>query len=152
MRREPFVPLLARFPAAVLRDRQLQVFNCLGQAECRIGGFVRVPQVQPKLVRVVEVTFTAVAKPLSQQFVVCEFVIVTLLRQLLDLQVFRLKRDISLAKLLALRASVGLAKLLAGTSQSAGAVALLAGLRNDVPEARDLPDVAEATVLMGQLQ
>jgi hypothetical protein len=45
---------------------------------------------------------------------------------------------------------VSLARLLAGTAQSAEALTLLASLRNDVSEARDLFDVAEATALRGQ--
>jgi DNA-binding winged helix-turn-helix (wHTH) protein len=56
------------------------------------------------------------------------------------------------ATLLALRASRDLAQLLAGTPQGAEALTVLATIRDEVPEARDLPDGAEATALMGQLR
>jgi hypothetical protein len=55
------------------------------------------------------------------------------------------------ATLLALRGSVGLANLLAGTAQSDEALAVLARLRNEICEARDLPDVAEATARLDSI-
>jgi hypothetical protein len=103
MLRQPFVPLLARLATAMLGNHQLQVFDGVGQAERCIGGLVRVAQVQSKLVRIIDVTLAAVAKSLLHQFVVGQFILVSLLCKLLDRLVLGLNRDVLPTKLLALR-------------------------------------------------
>ena len=47
MLRQAFVSLPPRFATLVLWDCLLKLFHCVRQAECRIGSFVGVAEVQP---------------------------------------------------------------------------------------------------------
>ena len=85
MRRQALVTLLAWPAALMLGNRLLQIFDRVGQSRGRVGCFIRVAEVQSQLVRVVDITFAAVAKALLHQLVEGQLILITLLLQLRDL-------------------------------------------------------------------
>ena len=59
--RQPFVTLLARLATFVRRD-DVRFFDRFGQAIRRIGRFIRIPEVEPQLIRIVNVCSLLAAK------------------------------------------------------------------------------------------
>ena len=90
---QAFIPFLGRLAALVLGNRLLQIFHRVGQAQRCVGRFVAVFEVQPQLVRVVQIAFAAIAKSSLQELIESQLEFFFLLLQQRD----RLRLDVDCA-------------------------------------------------------
>ena len=84
-------------------DYLFRVFHRVGKSQRGVGGLVRIAKVDSQLIGIADVAFTAIAKPLLHQPIVCQLVFVALLSQLQNRLLVELKCDVLLAKLVNLR-------------------------------------------------
>ena len=108
---QALVAFLARFAPPMLRDDLLPLGHGIRQSSCRVGGLVGISQIQPQLIGIIDVAFTAMSKPLFHQLVESQLVFVPLLLETLNGLVLELQRHILFAQLLPLRRQLRLLAL-----------------------------------------